>query len=99
MKYRAEIEVSDSATWAEIEEAKIGAKWEEIYTLPDRMNRTDLTNKCGSCKYFEPCADFGFGSHGFCNKGRAPWRPRSTPKCKDYERKPNEQELRSNYSP
>ena len=86
MKYKAEIEVPESATWAELEEAKIGAKWEAVYTLPDRMKRTSLEGKCGSCKYFELSPETFNGSHGFCTNGREPWRPRTTPACKGYER-------------
>ncbi len=79
--YTARIELPDSATWSQIEDAKLSAKWKESY-------ETDLENKCGSCIHFHY-----FGNdmphlkyQGTCDAGHI-WGQRSRPKCKGYERK------------
>jgi len=87
MKFKAEIEVPDSATWAELEEAKIKAEWKEVVSQKERMKLTCLEGKCGSCKFFKVYKDVRFGCYGDCLKGHAGYRQRSTPKCKEYERK------------
>ena len=90
-KYRAEIEVPDNADCQAIEEAMATAEWRRIYSRHERMSRTDLTDKCGSCKHFCPVyKTFVTGTdsvcHGNCNKGKV-HRSRTTVKCKEYERK------------
>lgn len=91
-KYRAEIEVPDNADCQAIEEAMATAEWRRIYSRHERMERTDLTDKCGSCKYFRPIHKYYLGSgteslcHGSCEKMKAS-DSRTNPKCKEYERK------------
>ena len=51
------IELPDNATWEDIEDAKITADrngWKREHTISqqERMLKTDLEGKCGSCKYF-----------------------------------------------
>lgn len=90
MKYKAEIEVPDNADWRTIEDAKLMAEWHRVYSLHDRMSRTDLTDKCGSCKYFLPKNFAGSQCTGYC-MGRphnpSVYKYRTTPKCKSYERR------------
>lgn len=91
MKLRAEIEVPDDADEITIEIEKKYANWRRIYSREDRMKRTDLTDKCGSCKHFCPVYRKFIGGtdslcYGTCAKGRAD-RTRTTPICKDYERR------------
>ena len=76
----------DDADWLAIEDAKLKAKWHEVYTRDDLMKKTNLCNKCGSCKFFDP---FKLSpSHGNCTDGiHEPYRARTTPACKNYERK------------
>ena len=85
-RYRAEIEVPENASWQTIEDAKIKAPWHKVVTKDDRMKRTDLCNKCGSCKYFVPIKFFNSKSCGNCLKGYTGSRPRSQKACKAYER-------------
>ena len=62
-------------------------------------SQTDLTNKCGSCKWSVPCM-FGtkgtFGSYVECQNPNKVWRhevskikQRTTSKCRYYERSEN----------
>lgn len=87
MKFKAEIEVPDNATWAEIEEAKIKAEWKEVVSTKERMKLTNLEGKCGSCKYFVYKPMGKLKSYGDCTNGHCGFRQRSTPKCKEYEKK------------
>jgi hypothetical protein len=93
MKYVAEIEVPDGADWQTLEDAKLCAKWRRVYSLHDRMSRTDLTDKCGSCKYFVRRDYASSKCSGDCVAN--PYYPktfkyRTTPKCKCYERREDE---------
>lgn len=92
MKYVAEIEVPDGVDWQTLEDAKLCAKWRRVYSLHDRMSRTDLTDKCGSCKYFVLYKDKVAGSHctGECIARFTNFKYRTTPKCKCYERREDE---------
>lgn len=105
MKLKAvlEIELPNDADPLTIECAKLTAEqfinWEIVRERKDRMARTNLDNKCGSCKFFELKPDMFSQCYGKCHAGHYGYKQRSVPACKDYERKPNEQELRSNYSP
>ena len=92
MKYKAEIEVPDNADWRTIEDAKLMAEWHRVYSLHDRMSRTDLTDKCGSCIYFVICEKGYAGSKcaGTCTARRTNYKYRTTPKCKKYERREDE---------
>ena len=90
MKFRAEIEVPEGADWQTIEDAKATATWNRIYSKQERMAKTDLTDKCGSCKYFCPFVTHYMNGtkslcHGNCSKGKT-YRSRTNPCCKDYER-------------
>lgn len=71
--------------------------WKKVDT--DKAHQTDLTNKCGSCKWSVPCM-FGtkgtFGSYVECRNPNKVWRheiskkrQRTTPKCRHYERSEN----------
>lgn len=78
----------DDASWQEIEEAKANAEWKTYTTREDMFKHTDLTDKCGSCKFFVPIQRRNSKAYGYCRrKGERDFRVRSTPKCKSYERK------------
>lgn len=50
------------------------------------MEKTDLTGKCGSCRFFKyVTADGENTCYGNCAQGRVT-RPRTTKMCKEYER-------------
>jgi hypothetical protein len=61
----------------------------------DNAHRTDLTNKCGSCRWSVPCMRGTKGTFGSCVACKNPnkvWRheksmirQRTTPKCRYYE--------------
>lgn len=84
----ARIEVPDNAGYADIEEAKIAAKWEveEKGTKEERMRKTDLSGKCGSCRWFTECAGT---AHGDCKNLAAPisvrWNRGRTQTCSKHE--------------
>lgn len=90
MRYKlvAEIELPDNASLGAVAEAqliaKANAKWQRIYTKEERYKDTDLTDKCGSCKFYCPRSNNHL--RGDCEKGYKGFRMRSTPKCKEYER-------------
>lgn len=75
----------DGYTWQDLEDAKLSAKWRKVVTNEDRMKRTDLTDKCGSCKYYKPyVGKQGGTSRGECAIGTCPTY-RTRRKCKKYE--------------
>lgn len=89
MKWRCEIELPDNASTITFLDAIAQAgrdesKWKRLHSLPERMARTDLTDKCGSCKHF--CLWHDSDVNGCCKAGHA-WGQRTRPMCKDYERK------------
>ena len=88
IKYHAEFMLPDDAPYAVIEEAKINAewKWRPLITREEKLKMTDLTDKCGSCKYFKP-RDGKYCLRGDCEMGRTGFRERTLPKCKAYEKK------------
>lgn len=92
MRFRAEleIEVPDNATIQTIEDAKICAErdisWHRVIEKSERMSRTNLENKCGSCKYFTLKPDLTSCSYGKCEVGMKGYKTRANPKCKKYER-------------
>lgn len=92
MKLRAELEIElpDNADFYAIEDAKLQAeqniKWYRVFPKAERMRKTDLNNKCGSCKYFTLKPDFRSCAYGKCEKGHKGYRGRSVPCCKQYER-------------
>lgn len=71
----------------------------QVWKKADKENpyqQTNLTNKCGSCKWSVPCM-FGtketFGSYVECRNPNKVWRheiskkrQRTTPKCRYYEK-------------
>lgn len=87
MKLVAEpITLPDNASWQDIEDAKLSAKWHEVKSREYLMSLTNLDGKCGSCKNFKYCKD---NVHGFCRKKYelANYRARYNRACKEYERK------------
>lgn len=78
----------DDYTWQDLEDAKLSAKWRQVVSNEERMKNTDLTDKCGSCKYFKPKIGKKEGtSKGDCEMSMCPiYRTRR--KCKKYEVKP-----------
>jgi hypothetical protein len=98
MKLRAEFEIllPDNADYNTIEDAKAeaerniiasGIKWQRVFDKTERMNRTDLNNKCGSCIYFTLKPDLFSCSYGKCELGHKGYKTRSNPCCKSYERR------------
>ena len=92
MKFKAELEIevpNDADFWA-IEDAKLEAersiKWQQVYPKAERMKLTDLSNKCGSCKYFDLKPDLSSSCYGKCCLGYKEYRQRAHPKCNKYER-------------
>ena len=84
MIQRAEIRVPDNATWQQIEDAKIKAEWKIIDPKEERMQRTNLDGKCGSCTKYCP---FDYSSYGTCNREKYLYRVSRTRKgCTKYER-------------
>ena len=71
--------------------------WKKVDT--DKAHQTDLTNKCGSCKWSVPCKfseKSTLGCYVECQNPNKVWRheiskkrQRTTPKCKYYERSGN----------
>ena len=92
-KYRAEliVEVPDNADFYAIEDAKLQAErniqWFRVYTKADRMERTNLDNKFGSCKYFTLKPDLFSCCYGKCEMGHKGYKTRAQKCCKQYERK------------
>jgi hypothetical protein len=74
--------VDDDADLLTIEhECLTKAKWREVFSRKDIMARTDLSGKCGSCKFFRPQDGTCYGA---CAKGLN-YRQRSSKVCKRYE--------------
>lgn len=90
MILRAEIRVPENASWQQIEDAKLKAPWRRVVTVDDRMRRTNLDGKCGSCVHFVPKPDLFSKCYGNCLKGRAGYKQRTCRACKAYERKKSE---------
>lgn len=99
MKLKAELEINvpDDADFYTIEDAKLQAEqnitWYRVHTKTERMQRTDLSDKCGSCKYFTLKPDLFSCCYGKCEIGHKGYKTRACPKCKKYERK---QDARNN---
>ena len=82
MKYKAEFELPDNASWQEIEDAKLSVKWHRILSQDERMSGTNLKGKCGGCVYFvQEKRLLGCSANGECLKGYV-YRKRSNPACK-----------------
>ena len=86
MKMTATIEVPESASWQDIEDAKLSATWKTVKDRKDIIRETDLCDKCGSCKFFEPTPCKRNKTYGVCHKGHVSPRSRSIKKCVLYER-------------
>ena len=89
MIYTAKIEVPDNCSWQTLEDAKLSAEWHRVIERKDRMKNTDLTDKCGSCKYFTLKPDINSCCYGKCEIGHSGYKTRAYPKCKKYERREN----------
>jgi len=86
------IYVPDNADWQTIEGAKAKAMWHEVLSREELMKKTCLDGKCGSCKHFCPKKYETSTSFGKCTlKCNLDYRARTTPACKEYERKTDEQ--------
>lgn len=86
IKYIADpIYLPDNYAWGDLEDAKLSAKWRKVTTQEERMKKTDLTNKCGSCKHFIPKSVAWSSCYGGCDAGH-PYGQRTRPACKNYER-------------
>ena len=89
--YTARIEVDDNASLADIADAQLSAKWtvENKETKADRMRKTPLAGKCGSCRWFSACPTWKAKSYGDCKNMDAPitvrWGRSRTQTCKKYE--------------
>lgn len=86
MKLKAEVEVPENASWQQIEDAKLKAPWRRVVTVDDRMRKTNLEGKCGSCKHFVPKPDLFSKCYGNCLMGRKGYKQRTCKGCKAYER-------------
>lgn len=82
MVLTAKIEVPDNADWKTIEDAKARAIWKEHHTLKERMAKTNLDGKCGSCKYFVNCEIY-MGAYAHCTV-KDTLRERSRKACKTF---------------
>lgn len=86
MKYVCEIEVPGNDTITKLDlmakASRDETMWKPISSKPERMARTNLANKCGSCKHF--CLWHDSESNGVCRINH-PWGKRTRPACKDYE--------------
>lgn len=100
MKYRltAEIELPDNSSLETVAEAQAIAKnnatWQYIESAEEKLAKTDLTNKCGSCIYFKPRPMLDAKCYGVCQNPNKRWRvksnairQRSTVCCSKYERR------------
>ena len=90
MKLRAEIEIPENSSWQAIEDAQLKAPWHRVITVDDRMRKTNLDGKCGSCVSFVPKPDLFSKCYGNCLKGRAGYKQRTCKACKAYEREKSE---------
>lgn len=75
----------DNHTWQDLEDAKLSADWRRVVTRDEMMSKTDLSDKCGSCKYFRLYEGTKNRVYGCCDKGFKGYRRRTNPKCKQYE--------------
>ena len=99
MRLVCEVVIPDDADYttkldAMAQAARDESLWREVKTRDERrdemMCRTDLDNKCGSCRFFEPETHKRCKSYGKCSKGYPSPRPRSYKACKKYERRKGE---------
>ena len=90
IKYVCEIEIVEGDIRAKLDlmakAARDESMWKEKHTKQQRFESTNLSGKCGSCRYFRPSCITDMKSYGGCAKGRA-WRARTTKACTLYEEK------------
>lgn len=96
MRLLCEITIPDNSDYktkldAMAEASRNESLWREVKTRDERsaeiMERTDLTSKCGSCKFFNSVKCGRCKAYGICTKGYTSPRPRSLKGCSQYERK------------
>lgn len=85
------VELPDDATYEDIVDALItadrkGWKRQDVMTVKEKMEKTNLDHKCGSCIYFQPRPYCGSECYGNCIAGKA-WGARTRKACKDYKKK------------
>lgn len=83
------IYLPDNYTWADLEDAKLSAKWRKVTGREEIMERTDLKNKCGSCEFFNPLGGT-LKCYGNCQKRKVSPRPRTIKACREYKEKKDE---------
>lgn len=81
----------DNAPYEDIEDALITADkkgWhrQDVMTVEEKMQKTSLDHKCGSCEYFVPTPMCGSRCYGVCKALHAPGA-RTRRACKDYKKK------------
>ena len=92
MKLICEIELPDNADYTTILDAMAQAgrdesRWKKTISRVSLMKKTNLDNKCGSCRHFKPKPLNYSKCYGDCRKGRAGYKQRTCKACKLYERK------------
>lgn len=75
--------IVDAITYASLHPELWKVKKDTEGRKQEIMSRTDLSDKCGSCKSAQPV---GTSCYVTCDKGYV-CRPRSTKKCTQYERR------------
>ena len=88
--YEARIEVPEDISYEELMEAQLTAPWEckgVKHSKEERMSRTDLSNKCGSCRHFIERPDLTSSCYGKCLKGKKGYKVRTNRACKEYQRR------------
>ena len=95
IKYTCQIVLPDNAGIVDKLDAMAQAgrdesKWKKVESRESLMKKTNLDNKCGSCKYFELKSLKYSKCKGDCMKGRAGYRRRTCKACTLYERKQEE---------
>lgn len=92
VKLICQIELPDDADYktkldAIAQAGRDESKWKKVESMDSKMRRTNLDNKCGSCKYFKLISPELSKVYGNCMNGRAGYRERTCKACKSYERK------------
>lgn len=92
VKLICQIELPDDADYktkldAIAQAGRDESKWKKAESKEERMKRTNLDNKCGSCEYFKLINPELSMVYGDCMKGRAEFKERTCKACKSYERK------------
>lgn len=85
------IRLPDTASYEDIEDAKItadrkGWKRQDVMTVEEKIKKTSLDHKCGSCEYFVPTPMCGSRCYGICKAFHAEGA-RTRRACKDYKKK------------